>query len=173
MRQAMKTGVAVVASLLALGAAGGAHYLYSTERFAPVADGQWVADAQGFTWRLDGWTATTPAADPSGFWHLTPGAVVVNVSVSVRAPADPPARNGCAVRLVGRDQAQWTPILGEGDSPMTICGDAGKSADKTADGVVQFEVPAVWATPDRILGVAFARASGFAPAPLLTTTRAG
>lgn len=171
MRQWPKTVIAVAASVVVLAAASGVHYRYSGEVFAESGDGAWVANPDGFEWRLDGWTAQATWED--AFDPPAPGAVFVFVTASVRAPSDPGKSFLCDARLIGRD-TEWTVIVGESeyDTPMAACRKA--VADKQEVSIVlHYEVPEIWATPEWIRGIAFSHRMGFAPTPLLTTTREG
>ena len=169
MRQWVKTAVAVVASVATLVGAAGAHYLYSAERFAPGADGQWLTDQYSFSWRLNGWTAQTDAEGTA--WSLTPGAVYVVASVSVRSPGVPPEVAYCSLRLIGRGGAEWSPEPAS-DTASGLCKEASASPGEAVDGSVRFMVPEVWATGEQLAGLAFAYRTGFAPTPMLTTRNA-
>lgn len=173
MRQWAKTAIALAASLVTLGVASGVHYVYSTEQFAEGSDGQWLADSQGFQWRLNGWSTASEWKGATSTDEPMPGAVFVLASMSVKAPVAPPSQAQCLVRLIGRDQSEWAPSGYSEDSATGACQRALASPGEAVDAVIHFEVPEVWATPDRIRGVAFAFATGFAPTPLLTTTHTG
>lgn len=172
MRQWAKTALAVAASLVALGAAGAVHYLYTVERFAEIADGQWVANQYGYEWRLDSWTAS-PVWDDA-FVEPAPGSTYILVTVSVRlASRDLDPEYNCSARLVGSNDTEWRYDSGlKSDSPSGLCEQA-RTAGQTVTGVLHYEVPQVWATPNWIRGIAFDHTMGFAPTPLLTTANEG
>lgn len=168
MRPGIRATIALLASALTLGAASAAHYVYSAERFDEGAPGQWLADDAGYLWRFDSWSVQQ---EDNGKVPA-PGAVFVVATLSVRIPPDVSPTFGCYVRLVGHDDAQWTTYIWSEDTASNICGEASPGGEPVS-GTLPFEVPAIWATPERIWGISFYPKSGFDARPLLTTANEG
>jgi hypothetical protein len=111
----------LLASLLALNAAGFTIYRYSTERFAPAEPGAWVTVGYGFSLNV---TRLTAPRDTHPFFHYaTPapdGAVYVLALIDLRWPETPPDQDyACSaavayLRLIGADR-EWTPASSGSD----------------------------------------------------------